>query len=80
MSLAGAGIAKVSIEFALVACELIWATSSPSVAVAWFSSLLHSCIIAKPLPEKTLLTFSEFTQVEPVLRKTASSHAEYQTV
>ena len=80
MSFAGAGISKVSIEFALVACALILASRSPSSAVLWFSNFLHVCIIAKPLPEKTLVTGSDMTQVEPVLKKTASSHAEYQTV
>ena len=37
---------------------------------------MHSCIMATPLPENVLMVFSVFTTQSPVLRKTASSHAE----
>ena len=50
--------------------------SNPSAAVLWFIVLLHSCIIAMPLPEKTLIVGSVFTQLLPVARKMFSSHAE----
>ena len=52
------------------------AHKSPWSLVLWFNIRLHSCIMAMPLPEKTLVTFSVCTQLAPVARNTPSSQAE----
>ena len=72
----GCGTRNASIDVASVCCVLLRASKSPSATVLWLSSRLHSCIIAMPLPEKTLMAPSVLIQLSPVARNTPSSQAE----